>query len=126
MAGDDRQFPTWGKGSTATAAIRAEEARHEFEVSKVIGAMPILWLAIDDDPGKESLRGYIERNSIALLSNYRKPRLDPASETWLGHSCNRERVRESGLWNSNHVDEQYDPAFLDRLAADRREHGVST
>ena len=94
MAGDGHQFPTWGKGSTATAAIRAEEARLECEVSKVIGAMPILWLAIDDDPGKESLRGYIERNSIALLSNYRKPRLDPASQTWLGHYCDRERVRE--------------------------------
>jgi hypothetical protein len=77
--------------------------------------MSVLWLAVDDDPGKASLRGDIERNSIALLSNYRKPRLDAASQNWLGHHCNRERVRESGLWNSNHVDEQYDPAFLDRL-----------
>ena len=116
MARDGHQFPTWGKGSTAPAAIRAGESHLECEVSKVVGAMPILWLAVDDDPGKASLRGYIERNSIALLSNYRKPPLDPASQTWLGHHCNRERVRESGLWNSNHVDEQYDPAFLDRLA----------
>jgi hypothetical protein len=115
MAGADHEFPSWGRGSTASAAIRAGEARLECEVSKVIGAMPFLWLAIDDDPGKASLRGYIERNSIALLSNYRKPRLDSASQAWLGHHCNRERVRESGLWNSNHVDEQYDSAFLDQL-----------
>ena len=116
MAGDDHVFPTWGKGSTASAAIRTGETHLECEVSKVIGAMPFVWLAVDDDPGKASLRGYIERNSIALLSNYRKPRLDPASQTWLGQFCTRERVRESGLWNSNHVDDEYDPEFLDRLA----------
>jgi hypothetical protein len=116
MKRDGYQLATWGKGSTATAEIRAGETRIECEVSKVIGAMPFLWLAIDDAPGKTSLRGYIERNSIALLSNYHKPRLDPASQTWLGQFCTRERVRESGLWNSNHVDEEYDPEFLDRLA----------
>jgi hypothetical protein len=62
-----------------------------------------------------SRRGYIERNSIALLSKYNKPPLDPPAEAWLGRHCNRERVRQSGLWNSNHVDENYDPAFLDEL-----------
>jgi hypothetical protein len=25
----------------------------------------------------------------------------------------RERVRQSGLWNNRHVDETYDPRFLD-------------
>jgi hypothetical protein len=116
MASNAHQFRTWGKGSTATAEIRAGEARLECEVSRIIGAMPFLWLAIDDDPGKASLRGYIEQNSIALLSNYSKPPLDAASPAWLGRYCDRERVRASGLWNSNHVDEQYDPKFLDRLA----------
>lgn len=115
MARDDHELPTWGKGSTASAAIRTSETSLEREVSKVIGAMPFVWLAVDDDPGKDSLRGYVERNSIALLSNYRKPGLDSASHTWLGHRCDRERVRDSGLWNSNHVDEQYDPRFLNRL-----------
>jgi hypothetical protein len=84
----------------------------ECEVSKVIGCMPFLWLAIGDDAGPDSLRGYIERNSIALLSNYKKHPLDPASGAWLGHHCDRERVRSAGLWNSNHVEESYDPAFL--------------
>lgn len=109
-------FPTWGKGSTAAATIRAGEARLECEVSKIIGAMPFLWLAIEDEPGEGSQRGYIERNAIALLSNYGKPALDAPSPGWLGHYCNRERARQSGLWNSNHVDESCDPAFLDRLA----------
>lgn len=116
MGRDGRKSPSWGKGSTAPAEIRAGEIELECEVSKVVGAMPLLWLAVDDDAGKESLRGYIERNAIALLSNYHKEPLDSASDCWLGRHCDRERVRESGLWNSNHVDEQYDSAFLDCLA----------
>ena len=30
------------------------------------------------------MRGYIERNAIALLSNYGKPAIDPPSPGWLG------------------------------------------
>jgi hypothetical protein len=44
-----------------------------------------------------------------------KEPLDPPSSGWLGYHCDRERVRSSGLWNSNHVDEIYDPAFLETL-----------
>jgi hypothetical protein len=32
--------------------------------------MPFLWLAIDDEPSAHGLRGHIERNAIALLSNF--------------------------------------------------------
>src|SRR5438270_834093 len=77
------------------------------------GSMPFVWLVMDDEPGSGSARGYIERNSIALLSNYVKEPIDPPSPTWLGHHCDRPRVRKSGLWNSNHVDESYEPIFLD-------------
>lgn len=108
-------FPTWGHGNTAAAGIRASEARVEREVSQVIGRMPVLWIAVEDDSGADSLRGYIERNAIALLSNYEKPPLDSPSHGWLGHDCNRARVRMSGLWNSNHVNGPYDPEFLGRL-----------
>jgi len=75
----------------------------------------LLWLAIDDAAGTDSLRGYIERNSIDLLSNYRRSPLDPPSQDWLGLHRNRVWVRSAVLWNSNHVDEQYEPAFLDVL-----------
>jgi len=77
--------------------------------------MPFIWLPIEDVPSPESARGYIERNSIALLSNYNKASLDPPSKIWLGHDSDRERVRNSGLWNQNHVDETYDPTFLIKL-----------
>ncbi len=114
---DGLNCPTWdNRRATAPPDVREREQALERAVSKVIGNMPFLWLAIEDEPGPGSLRGYIERNAIALLSNYGKRPLDPASRSWLGHHCNREKVRSAGLWNSNHVEERYDPVFLDILA----------
>jgi hypothetical protein len=115
MQRDGCPFPTWGVGSTAAREIRDAEFSLECQVSKIIGAMPFLWLSLEDDAGPESRRGYIERNSIALLSNYNRNPLDPPSTGWLGHDCDRERVKNSGLWNSNHVDEAHEPAFLDEV-----------
>jgi hypothetical protein len=34
--------------------------------------MPFVWLSLGDEASSESRRGYIERNSIALLSNRNK------------------------------------------------------
>jgi hypothetical protein len=72
------------------------EVELEREVSRYIGVMSFVWISVDDAPGEESLRGYIERNAIALLSNYNKPPIDPPSANWLGHHCNRKKVRQSG------------------------------
>ena len=109
--------PTWGIKNTAARDIRLAEETTEREVSRIIRAMPFLWLEVDDAPGPESMRAYLERNSIALLSNLKKPSLDPASPAWRGHACDRgrARVRDSGLWNQNHVEEAHNPAFLDKL-----------
>ena len=87
----------------------------EREVSAVIGTMPFLWLAVDDEPGPDSLRGYIERSAISLLSNYERTPIDLPSSGWLGHYSDREKVRQSGLWNNNHVEDDYTPAFLDAM-----------
>lgn len=106
---------TWGAGNNASSEIRGQELALEQLVSQTICAMPFLWIDIDDLPGPDSARGYLERNAIALLSNFRRPQLDPPSADWLGHFCSSERVRTSGLWNSNHVDEIYDPGFLKRF-----------
>ena len=113
MSRDGLVYPTWDQGSSAPRKVRVKELPLEQSVSRVIGRMPFLWLTINDEPGPDSLRGYIERNSIALLSNFNRLSLDPPSSAWLGGRCNRERVRRSGLWNQNHVDEAYDRAFLD-------------
>lgn len=115
LADDPALCVTWGQGNNAARAIREAERNLESRVSAVIGQMPFLFLHIGDDPGPQSLRGMIERNAIALLSNSGKTPLDAASKGWLGYRCPRERVKASHLWNQNHVDEAYDPAFLDTL-----------
>jgi hypothetical protein len=99
----------------ARADVIACERELECLVSEHIRSMPFLWLPVEDEAGPKSLRGYVERNSIALLSNYGREGIDQASETWLGHFSSRDRVRRSGLWNNNHVDEQYDSDFLNRF-----------
>lgn len=105
----------WGQGSSASQELRESEGRLEKAVSWHLQHMPVLWLGVGDDPGPDSVRGTIERNAIALLSNTHseeKP-IDPPSDTWLGRWADREEVRRSGLWNVNHLDEGYDPGFLD-------------
>jgi hypothetical protein len=109
---------TWNdRQASASAEVRAGELPMEQAVSRRIGAMSLLWLAVNDPPSRGSDRGIIERGSIALLSNSGKYPIDPPSVDWLGHSCSSPLVKSSGLWNQNHVKEQYDPAFLDKLDA---------
>jgi hypothetical protein len=122
---DGMDTPTWGIGSDPGKAanklgltredVKMQEQPVEIAVSHIIRDMPFLWLDVADDSGPDSQRGYIERNAIALLSNYEKEALDIASPGWLGSYSSRNRVRQSGLWNSNHVDEIYDPEFLSVL-----------
>ena len=104
---------TWGQGGSADRETRDAETPLEQQVSSVIGEMPFLWLQVDDEPGTQSKRAYVERNSIGLLSNFDRTPCDPASPTWLGHQCDRPRVRQSGLWNQQHVEHSYDPRFLE-------------
>nr|WP_321162999.1 hypothetical protein [Halolamina rubra] len=111
------QYPDWGEGSSAGRERRLAELEHERRVSGYIRDLPFLWLDIDDEPSPQSDRAYLERNAIALVSNYRKASLDPRSKDWLGSDSPRREISDSGLWNINHIEEEYDPAFLDRLEA---------
>lgn len=123
---DGKQLETWGRCDSAGAltatlnlvpgSVREKEHAAELAVSSIIGAMPFVWVRVDDLPSAASLRGVIERNAIALLSNLGKEPIDSASPSWLGLHSSRERVRRSGLWNNNHVEAVYEPAFLDVLA----------
>jgi hypothetical protein len=116
---------SWGLGSDpgkaaaklAVSPMEIIDGERELEVlvSRYICALPFLWLGIEDEPSPASLRGFVERNSIALLSSYGQEPVDSPSETWLGRFSSRERVRQSGLWNNNHVDERHDPDFLDQF-----------
>ena len=56
----------------------------------------------------------LERNSIALLSTFTGG-AEAASPTWLGRNAIAPKVRESSLWNVNHVHHSLDPGALDAL-----------
>ena len=108
-------FPTWGIGQSATKDIRDKEILLEQKVSAIIRQMPFLYIPISDEPSPNSLRHYIEKNSIALLSNYNKTPIDSPSQKWLGLYSSREKIIKSGLWNQKHVDENYDINFISNL-----------
>lgn len=114
---DDRydEFPEWGSGNTAKRELRKAELEMERHVSEFIRDLPFLWIEIDDEPGPDSHRAYVERNAIALVSNYQKESIDPRADDWLGKESPVDEIRESGLWNINHVGESYDPEFLNFL-----------
>lgn len=117
--------PSWGRGPDAATAARERrmpqdqveklEAAVEAAVSLYVGQMPFVFLDVPDEPGPGSARAFIEKNAVALLSNYARPPIDPPSAAWLGRRCGREKVRQSGLWNLQHVDEAYDPSFMDAM-----------
>jgi hypothetical protein len=94
----------------ADFAARDGEYLLEVAVSEHIGGMPFLWLAARDRADRALIAG----NAIALLS-HRSGGLDQVSAQWLGLEAASEKVRTSALWNEDHVDEAYDPAFLDTL-----------
>jgi hypothetical protein len=114
---------TWGRGNSPGAAARAlnlergavlnGERELEIAVSRYIGALPLLCLPMEEADG--GARAHIERNAIGLLSNLEQEQIDPSFATWLGAHSERGHVRCSGLWNDEHVDVTYDPAFLDEL-----------
>lgn len=125
--GDCQLPPSWGAsadpskaarqlGLASRAAVKDAEADLERRVSAYIGQMPFLWLAVPDAPGPQSARGRMERHAIALLSQARAPATDRPSANWLGAYSDRCRVRKSGLWHNNHVDEDSDAAFLGEMA----------
>jgi hypothetical protein len=108
----------WGQGNSAPEFIRKKEHLIELAVSQLIRMMPFLWLPINDAPSPGSLRNYIERNAIAMLSNYSQyeSRIDEPSENWLGNWAKSDYVRYSGMWNVDHVDDNYDTDFLNVFA----------
>jgi hypothetical protein len=93
----------------------------ERRVSDYLRDLPFLLVDVYDEPIAESALAYVERNAIDLLSNFEHEALDPRDDGWLGRYSRSPEIRGSGLWNVNHVDETYDPAFLDRLADAVRE-----
>lgn len=102
----------WGEGQVAAAARLQTEQELERRVSEYIGAMSVLWLAIEDESGPSSDRAYIERNVIGMLVGANGA-ADAASSAWLGRYSPNERIRESGLWNLDFLTYSYSTDCLD-------------
>jgi hypothetical protein len=116
-------YPQWGDGSSAGRDLRLAELDLERRVSDYIRELPFLWVNVDDEPSRDSDRSSLERNVIALVSNYGRESVDPRDDRWLGYDSPSEKIRRSGLWNVDHVDDTYDPAVLDRLTEAMSETG---
>ncbi|MBX3497841.1 MAG: hypothetical protein KF889_00215 [Alphaproteobacteria bacterium] len=104
---------TWGTPTADKEALAAERDL-ERAVSNYLANLCVLLVAVPGEADKGNDRAYLEQNLIALLSNGCRP-LDPPSSEWLGLRSAKRQIRKSGLWNVNHVDQQFDPGFLDVL-----------
>ncbi len=106
---------SWGKRFKANAEIRAAEYSLEKMVSQKVNSMPFIWLGLDSRTGTRDFARFMEKNVIALLSNYGKAPVDGPSSTWLGNYCVNPFVQRSGLWNVEYVSERYTPAFMEEF-----------
>jgi hypothetical protein len=114
-AGEEIWPKSWALGQSAPLAVRQGEERLEQEVSRLIGAMNVLWLDVPDEPGPHSERAYLECNAIGLLSRMGLLRASVEAD-WLGYFSSDWRIAASGLWNLNHVFRRPEPDFIDRFA----------
>ncbi|SKA84684.1 hypothetical protein SAMN02745704_01802 [Paucidesulfovibrio gracilis DSM 16080] len=115
QAGKIESISSWGKSSSASREIVNTEFEAEKYVSNYIGKMPFLFIRIEDESSKESDRAFLEKNLIGLLSEFEKAPIDPPSKTWLGNKSPKPEIGSSGLWNSNYIEFDYDPNFLNLL-----------
>ncbi|MFB6196155.1 MAG: hypothetical protein ABEI80_08275 [Haloplanus sp.] len=106
----------WSNIDRDRSTVRDEEYILERRVSAYVREQPFLWVALDDEPGADSDRTFLERNAIALLSNAGRSSVDARSADWLGRHSRSREIRDAGLWNVNHVGDDYDDAFLNLLA----------
>jgi hypothetical protein len=117
--------PTWGvKGAPGEAAaafglsradIAQVEGPIEQAVSRYVAGLRVVCIPVNDAPGPESTRGLIERGAIAMLSQAMREGLVPVGASWLGRKSNRPAVVASGLWNQNHVGDDWSPEYLAEL-----------
>jgi hypothetical protein len=106
----DELLASWLDRHGPRPGYEVQEEEMEQEVSHRIGAMPFLWLGVTD----RVERGSVERNSIALTSRMAQG-LDLPSADWLGQHADSAAIRQSALWNIEHVRHEYEVGFLDAL-----------
>jgi hypothetical protein len=108
-----RHVDTWGSQKADKKTLLGERDM-ERVVSQYLSQLHVALIDIPGVSEKSNDRSYIEQNLIAILSNKCRP-LDPPSYKWLGNNSDKREIRKSGLWNVNHVEQAYDPAFIEVL-----------
>lgn len=86
----------------------------EERVSAYLARLLVTHVPVLDEPGPASLRGYVKRNAIAVLSTMGR-KVDVPSAKWLGRFSRATAVRRSGLWNVRHVGGEVEEGFLESL-----------
>jgi len=104
LARDGLTCPTWGVRPSAGRHLVESEPELEERVSAYLARLLVTHVPVLDEPGPESMGGYVERNAIALLSTW------VAGETHQGGSG-----PAVGLWNVRYVGERAAEGFLGRL-----------
>lgn len=104
---------TWGSSASDKEALLAEKGLEQL-VSKYLSKLRVVLIDVPGLSDKANDRSYLEQNLIAVLSNKCRP-LDPPSYGWLGNSSDKREIRKSGLWNVNHVEQGFDPQYVDVL-----------
>lgn len=102
---------TWGVGQNAGKETKEKEQYLEKLVSEYIGQLGVIVLDVDDLPSSTSVRAYIEKNSIALISSLNFS-FNFSTSNWLGAFSPRNEIRDSCLWNINYIRSEYDPGFM--------------
>jgi hypothetical protein len=114
------QFPHWGTPHRdgipiETTELRRQEHPLELAVSAYIRRLPFLVVDIPGEPGPKSDRAFIEKNTIALVSQSRLRGDQQIPDSWLGNHAAAGEIRQSGLWNIDHVGGFHTTAALDLL-----------
>lgn len=118
--GLDDEYPHWGTPHRdgipiETTALREQEHPLEEAVSAYIRRLPFLVVEITDEPGPQSDRAYIEKNTIALVSQSRLHGHVQLPDQWLGNYAPEATIRKSGLWNIDHVGSFWTQSAIDTL-----------
>jgi hypothetical protein len=94
----------WQVSQSASREVRLRGHPLEIAVSRYIGTMPLPWLAVENEPGPDSLRGHLERHTIALLSNYARDPIDPPTTDWLGRYAGSELCSSTPSRDIRHIE----------------------
>lgn len=107
---DSLDFQYWGdRKKMGYRDVIDTEKPLEQKVSAYLYSLTFTVIEVLGPSAKDNDRALIEQNSIALLSNYNKTKIDSCSKNWLGLlSMSRDdKVPKSELWNDRYVDKCY-------------------